>query len=89
MKTLNMLVGAVLSSLVFHAMADDSVRDTTNTGDTQEYNYSMNLDIAKVISISSVPDVCEVVPAKMVYEDSAGHRHTLIYRVMGNGCSHG
>ncbi|MGP5464669.1 DUF2790 domain-containing protein, partial [Pseudomonas helleri] len=30
-----------------------------------------------------------VVPARMVYEDSQGIKHTLEYRVMGNGCSNG
>lgn len=33
--------------------------------------------------------VCEVVPARMEYEDSSGQRHILRYSVMGNGCSNG
>jgi hypothetical protein len=49
----------------------------------------MDLDIAKVISMSEVPNVCEVVPAKMEYDDSKGQRHILRYSVMGNGCSSG
>jgi hypothetical protein len=47
------------------------------------------LDIARVISMSEVPNVCEVVPARMTYEDSKGQKHILEYRVMGNGCSNG
>jgi hypothetical protein len=35
------------------------------------------------------PEVCEVVPVKMEYEDSQGQRHILNYHVMGNGCSNG
>lgn len=53
----------------------------------EKYTYSTDLDIAKVVSISSIPDVCEVVPAQMTYEDHQGQRHTIEYRVMGNGCS--
>ena len=55
----------------------------------EEYTYSMNLDIAKVISMSEAPNVCEVVPMKMEYEDSNGQRHILRYSAMGNGCSNG
>lgn len=55
----------------------------------RQYNYSMKLDIARVISLSEVPKVCAVVPAQMIYEDHQGQRHTLEYRVMGDGCSGG
>ena len=53
----------------------------------EQYTYGTKLDIAKVISLSEVPHVCEVVPAKMVYEDHQGQRHVLEYQVMGDGCS--
>jgi hypothetical protein len=36
-----------------------------------------------------VPNVCEVVPVKMEYDDSKGQRHILRYSMMGNGCSSG
>jgi hypothetical protein len=55
----------------------------------EDYTYSTHLDIAKVLSMSTIPEVCEVVPAKMEYEDSKGQRHILNYHVMGNGCSNG
>jgi hypothetical protein len=55
----------------------------------EQYHYGMRLDIAKVISSTSIPDVCNVVPAHMTYEDSNGQRHVLQYQVMGNGCSGG
>ncbi|GGU80526.1 topoisomerase II [Pseudomonas laurentiana] len=54
-----------------------------------QYDYSQNLDIAKVISLSTLPNVCEVVPATMTYEDHQGQRHTIEYRAMGDGCSNG
>ena len=55
----------------------------------EQYDYSQNLDIAKVISLSTLPNVCEVVPATMTYEDHQGQRHTIEYRAMGDGCSNG
>jgi len=55
----------------------------------EQYTYSTQLDIAKVISVDAVPDVCAVVPMHMTYDDSQGKRHVLEYQVMGNGCSNG
>lgn len=53
----------------------------------QTYRYVQKLDIAKVIDAGEIPDVCEVVPVTLIYEDSQGQRHWLVYRVMGKGCS--
>jgi len=84
------LVVLALSSLCATAMADETPTDVAGqTAAVEVYTYSSHPDIQKVISMSEVPDVCEVVPARMVYEDSQGTRHTMEYRVMGNGCSHG
>lgn len=84
------LLVLALSSLCVTAMADEIPTDVANQQlPVEEYTYSTDLDIAKVISMSEVPEVCEVVPARMEYEDSHGQRHILQYRVMGNGCSNG
>ncbi|MPQ71697.1 MULTISPECIES: DUF2790 domain-containing protein [unclassified Pseudomonas] len=84
------LVVLALSSLCATAMADEIPTDVaSHTVPVEEYTYSSHPDIQKVISMSEVPDVCEVVPARMIYEDSQGARHIMEYRVMGNGCSHG
>lgn len=84
------LLVLALSSLCVTAMADEIPTDAaSNTVPVEEYTYSTHLDIAKVISMSEVPSVCEVVPARMEYEDSKGQRHILRYSVMGNGCSNG
>ncbi|WP_077045953.1 DUF2790 domain-containing protein [Pseudomonas sp. KK4] len=84
------LLVLALSSLCVTAMADEAQADVAQQQPPiEEYTYSMNLDIAKVVSMSEVPNVCEVVPAKMEYEDSKGQRHILRYSVMGNGCSGG
>lgn len=53
----------------------------------EQYSYGMRLDVAKVISRSDVPDVCNVVPARMTYDDSQGKRHILAYQILGTGCS--
>jgi Protein of unknown function (DUF2790) len=84
------LLVLALSSLCATAMADEIPTDVANnTIPVEEYTYSTHLDIAKVISMSEVPSVCEVVPARMEYEDSKGQRHILRYSVMGNGCANG
>lgn len=51
----------------------------------EHYHYGMHLDIAKVIS-QTLPQGCEVGEARMVYLDSKGERHTLIYQRMGDDC---
>ncbi|MGH8439110.1 MAG: DUF2790 domain-containing protein [Pseudomonas sp.] len=85
MKSLLVLALVGVSSF---AMADE-INTASAQPVVQQYDYSTNLDIAKVISLSTIPNVCEVVPATMVYEDHQGHRHTLEYRAMGNGCTNG
>ena len=73
------------------ALADEAPTELAgqNAPIVEDYTYSTHLDVAKVLSMSEVPNVCEVVPAKMEYEDSQGHRHILNYKIMGNGCSNG
>lgn len=82
------LLVLVLGGLCSAAMADEVANDVEQIP-VEQYSYSQHLDIARVISMSEVPNVCEVVPARMTYEDSQGQKHILEYRVMGNGCSNG
>ncbi|MDR3413006.1 MAG: DUF2790 domain-containing protein [Formivibrio sp.] len=77
-----------LAFVGFSAFSMAAMADSANTPAVQQYNYSTHLDIAKVISISAIPDVCEVVPATMTYDDHQGVRHTIGYQVMGTGCDH-
>ncbi|MGE8305860.1 MULTISPECIES: DUF2790 domain-containing protein [Pseudomonas] len=81
------LLALVLGSLCGAAMAGEA--NDAEQIPVEQYSYSQHLDIARVISMSEVPNVCEVVPARMTYEDSQGQKHILEYRVMGNGCSNG
>ncbi|MBG8558752.1 DUF2790 domain-containing protein [Pseudomonas qingdaonensis] len=85
MKTLLALVLVGVSSF---ALADE-VKTAAAQPLVEQYDYSTNLDIARVISLSTLPNVCEVVPATMTYEDHQGQRHTIEYRAMGDGCSQG
>ncbi|UZE27972.1 DUF2790 domain-containing protein [Pseudomonas asplenii] len=87
---MKLFAALVLSSLCATAMADEAATDVASQNlPVEEYTYSLHPDIQKVISISPTPEVCEVVPARIIYEDSQGHRHIMEYRVMGNGCSNG
>ena len=53
------------------------------------YEYGMNLDVQKVVSVTQANKSCDVAPSRMTYEDSAGKLNTLEYRVMGTKCQHG
>ena len=83
------LLVLALGSLCTAAMADEVADVSAEQIPVEQYSYSQHLDIAKVISMTEIPNVCEVVPARMTYEDSQGQKHVLEYRVMGNGCSNG
>ena len=85
------LLVLALSSLCATAMADEAPTDVAQQQQPveEQYTYSTHLDIANVVSMSEIPNVCEVVPMKMEYDDSKGQRHILRYSVMGNGCSNG
>ncbi|MEE4688977.1 DUF2790 domain-containing protein [Pseudomonas alliivorans] len=72
------------------AMAEESqTKVAAQQARVEEYTYGTHLDIARVISTSQIPNVCQVVPARMIYEDSHGKQHIMSYQVMGNGCSNG
>lgn len=86
--TFKIMIVLALGVFSHYAIAGETMA-TSETPQPQEYSYSTHLDIAKVISMSTVPDVCEVTSAVMVYEDSQGNQHALKYQTMGNGCSHG
>lgn len=87
-KEMKALVVMALSSLcATAALADEAPTELAgqNAPIVEDYTYSTKLDVAKVLSMSTIPEVCEVVPVKMEYEDSQGQRHILNYHVMGNG----
>lgn len=55
-----------------------------------DYEYGMQLDIAKVISLSEADNYaweCNVVKVQMIYLDSAGQQHVLNYLKLPEVCS--
>ena len=47
------------------------------------YRYGMKLDVARVISMTSLKGSCDVMPTQMNYEDSTGELKILEYRSAG------
>ena len=79
----------VLALAGFSTLAAAGEVQAVNASAAEQYTVATELDVAKVISMDSVPDTCGVAPIHMTYEDHQGQRHTLQYSVMGNGCSNG
>lgn len=73
-----LLALSLIAGLVAQAQAQDSV---------VAYRYGMDLDVAQVISITPVADVCGPAPVEMTYLDSKGVTHILQYSEFGTGCS--
>jgi hypothetical protein len=84
MKNITALMFAGLSFFGSIAAAQAAQADTPAV---TQYSYGTKLDIAKVVQVSRIPNVCGVVPATMVYIDHAGEQHKLQYEVMGRGCA--
>ncbi|MFJ4192767.1 DUF2790 domain-containing protein [Pseudomonas sp. NPDC089534] len=72
------LLLALLAGLAAQAQADE---------EAVAYRYGMALDIAQVVSVTPVADICGVVPVEMTYLDSNGEKHILQYSEFGTGCS--
>ncbi|MOA57773.1 hypothetical protein D3C78_1820120 [compost metagenome] len=50
----------------------------------RDYEYGMELDVVKVVSVVRPAAACAVVPAAMTYEDSQGQLNTIKYSVAGD-----
>jgi hypothetical protein len=84
----NYALFAALSLFSVFASANDQLNNQAPAA--VDYNYSQNLDIAKVIQISSDnPNACGPVQAQMLYLDSKGVEHNLHYTRIGDGCENG
>jgi hypothetical protein len=85
---------AALSLFSVMASAADAIPSSApqTTAQSEEYDYSQDLDIAKVVRLSSQADTstaCGPVIAHMVYVDSKGVTHNLQYTRLGDGCQNG
>lgn len=81
------LIALFLAGFATVALANETSTSPAQQPVVEQYTYGSKLDIANVISLSKIPNVCKVVPAQMTYEDHQGQRHTVEYQVMGDGCS--
>jgi hypothetical protein len=85
---------AALSLFSLMASAADTTASSApqTTVQSEEYDYSQDLDIAKVVRLTSTADSateCGLVEAHMVYVDSKGVTHNLKYSRLGDGCQSG
>ena len=71
------------------AMEQYAKKNAKSIPEIVHYEYGMNLDIQKVVSVTQANKTCSVAPSRMTYEDSAGKLNTVEYRVMGTNCPHG
>lgn len=83
MKAFAVLAMASLSSLAFAVNAAEA---SVPSAEVVQYQYGMDLDVARVISTSDISRVCGLTRAVMVYEDHQGARHSLSYLTQGSGC---
>jgi hypothetical protein len=84
---------AALSMYSLFAAANGAIRPSDKLAvQAQQYDYTQDLDIAKVVRISNAanPDkACGPVKAQMDYVDSKGITHRLEYTFLGGGCQNG
>ncbi|SEP56167.1 Protein of unknown function [Pseudomonas sp. NFACC02] len=84
---------AALSMFSLFASAEDIASQTAATAAQDvQYDYTQDLDIAKVVRISnasSANNACGPVKAQMEYVDSKGISHKLEYTRLGDECDNG
>ncbi|WP_062381493.1 DUF2790 domain-containing protein [Pseudomonas abietaniphila] len=84
---------AALSMFSLFASAEDTASQTAATAAQDvQYDYTQDLDIAKVVRISnasSANNTCGPVKAQMEYVDSKGISHKLEYTRLGDECDNG
>lgn len=70
-------------------MEQYAIRNGKAVPEVVHYKYGLNLDVAKVVSMTPTTRYCGVVPSRMTYEDSSGKLNTVEYQVLGSNCPHG
>ena len=90
MKTAAIAALALVATAPF-AFAQSSLHDNAKASadiPAVEYQYGMQLDVKKVLSLTDVSNVAGVVPVTMVYEDSQGHVRKVSYVELGGADDH-
>jgi hypothetical protein len=84
---------AALSMFSLLASANDSAGSTAAaSAQNSQYDYTQDLDIAKVVRISNganAGNACGPLKAQMEYVDSKGVTHKLEYTRLGDSCENG
>lgn len=87
MKT---IVSALVLTAVIASPAFAAARTAgTDAEPVQHYAYGQTLDIKRVISLTDVSREVGVVPVTLVYEDSQGEVHKVVFSQIGGGASGG
>ncbi|AOS38918.1 hypothetical protein A0U95_09135 [Pseudomonas brassicacearum] len=71
------------------AMARYAAENGKAVAEIVHYEYGMNLDVKKVVSITPANKGCGVGPSRMTYEDSNGKLNTVEYRLLSDNCPNG
>ncbi|MFK3798836.1 MULTISPECIES: DUF2790 domain-containing protein [unclassified Pseudomonas] len=83
---------AALSMFSLFASANDNTHSPSAAVQDTQYDYTHDLDIAKIIRISNAnvaSSECGPLKAQMEYVDSKGVSHTLEYTRLGDDCEKG
>lgn len=79
-STLFALALITLSGTALAASTDDGKQPVV-----EDYRYSMQLDVARIISMSD-NSYCGIGTREMTYVDSSGVTRILRYQAFGDGC---
>ncbi|MDR8362893.1 DUF2790 domain-containing protein [Pseudomonas sp. JL3] len=84
MRTLLMTTALACTAFVGFAQANE-----TSSSQAVPYHYGMQLQVAKVISLTEPQTLeCQVVTANMKYIDKSGKPAEITYRKFSDACSY-
>lgn len=91
MKYLIAVALSLLAAFTSFARADDAApTQAAAKAQTTGYDYSQDLDIAKVVRMNTASgNQCGPVQGHMTYIDSKGVQHELNYTRLGDACDRG
>ncbi|KIH83683.1 DUF2790 domain-containing protein [Pseudomonas batumici] len=79
----------ITGALALSAFTGMALADTSGTAQPVPYHYGMQLNIAKVTSMTEQPThVCKVVTADMKFIDTAGKPEDITYLKLSDACNY-
>lgn len=86
---MNMRTLLMTTALACTAFAGFAQANETSSSQTVPYHYGMQLQVAKVISLTEPQTLeCQVVTANMKYIDKSGKPAEITYRKLSDACSY-